>query len=148
MPAKAGQPNARPCRVVQLDFTPEEEVLCVLFDRSLSIFTITPLKQHSNTSISGVKSSWTSLKFRSFLGSWQSEEGRQNRTEKPPIIYDTCAAEIACCRCCRKIWQRLHVGVWTEAPKQRRVKSSFFCGTSERKRFKWRFGVDSWPYQN
>ena len=32
-------------RVVQLNFTPEIEVFYVLFDRSLSIFSMTSLKQ-------------------------------------------------------------------------------------------------------
>ena len=34
-------------RVVQLDFTPEIEVFCVLYDRSHPILTITPPKQHT-----------------------------------------------------------------------------------------------------
>ena len=33
-------------RVVQLSFTPEIEVFYMMFDRSLSIFSMTPLKQH------------------------------------------------------------------------------------------------------
>ena len=32
-------------RVVQLDFTPEIEVFCMLFDTSLSIFTMTSVRQ-------------------------------------------------------------------------------------------------------
>lgn len=34
------------CRVVQLDFTPEIKLFSMLFDRSLSIFTLTSVKQH------------------------------------------------------------------------------------------------------
>ena len=49
-------------RVVQLNFTPEIEVFDMQFDRSHSIFSMTSLKQQiNNASISGVKSSWTSL---------------------------------------------------------------------------------------
>ena len=39
--------NYRMYRVVQLNFTPETEVPYMLFDRSLSIFSMTSLKQHS-----------------------------------------------------------------------------------------------------
>ena len=45
--------------VVKLNFTPEIEIFFVLLARYLSIFSVTSLKL--NTSISGVKSSWTSL---------------------------------------------------------------------------------------
>ena len=41
--------------VVQLSLTPEIEVFDMLFDRSLTIFSMTSFKQH-NTSISVVKS--------------------------------------------------------------------------------------------
>ena len=34
-------------RVVQLNFTPEIEVFYMLFERSLSIFNMTSLKQHT-----------------------------------------------------------------------------------------------------
>ena len=47
--------------VVQLDITTETEVLCMLFDRYLSLFTMTSTKQY--TSIPGVKSNWTTLKL-------------------------------------------------------------------------------------
>ena len=54
-------------RVVQLNFSPEIQVFYMRFERALSIFS-TSLKQHITvlyciyiTSISGVKSSWTSL---------------------------------------------------------------------------------------
>ena len=33
-------------RVVQLDLTPEIEVFCIVFDRSLSIYIIASLQQH------------------------------------------------------------------------------------------------------
>ena len=33
-------------RVVQLNFSPEIEVFYMLFERSLSLFSMTPLKQH------------------------------------------------------------------------------------------------------
>ena len=36
----------KPYRVVQLNATPETEVFDMLFDRSLSIFSMTFLKQH------------------------------------------------------------------------------------------------------
>ena len=49
--------------MVQLNFTPEIEVFySTLFERSLSIFSMTSLKQHiRNTSISGIKSSLAAL---------------------------------------------------------------------------------------
>ena len=37
---------SRLSRVVELNFTPEIEVFYMLFDRSLSIFSMTSLKQH------------------------------------------------------------------------------------------------------
>ena len=47
--------------VVQLEFTPDIEILGRLFDRPLSNFDMGSLKQH--TSMSGAKSSCTTLYF-------------------------------------------------------------------------------------
>ena len=51
----------QPYIVVQLNCTQEIEVLCMLFDRHLSISTMTSKKNMLNSTISGAKSSWTSL---------------------------------------------------------------------------------------
>ena len=48
-------------RVVQLDFAPEIEVFYMLFERHLSIFSLTSLKQHIEYVNFQCKSSWTSL---------------------------------------------------------------------------------------
>ena len=47
--------------MVKLNLTPEIEVFYMLSQRSLSIFSMTSVKQHIEYFNSGVKSSWTSL---------------------------------------------------------------------------------------
>ena len=49
------------CKAVIQNCTQEIEVLCMLFDRHLSISTMTSKKNMLNSTISGAKSSWTSL---------------------------------------------------------------------------------------
>ena len=53
--------NSEKYRVVQLDFTTEVEVFYMMFDRSLSILVGHLSNSIWNTSISGVKLSWTTL---------------------------------------------------------------------------------------
>ena len=47
--------------MVQLDYTTEIEVFCMLIGRSLPIFTKTFSNSMQNDSISGVESSWTTM---------------------------------------------------------------------------------------
>ena len=48
-------------RVVEINITPEIEVFHMLFYRSLSIFSMTSLKQYTEYFYFRCKSSWTSI---------------------------------------------------------------------------------------
>ena len=88
---------------------------------------------------------------RSFLGGAReaaktehsrAEQSRAEQNREAPIIYDTCEAEIACCR---KIWQRLH---FRKRRQNSKIREKFVlpllraAGGTSGKRFKWRFGVE------
>ena len=71
-----------------------------------------------------------------------AEQSRAEQNREAPIIYDTCEAEIACCR---KIWQRLH---FRKRRQNSKIREKFVlpllraAGGTSGKRFKWRFGVE------
>ena len=63
-------------RVVQLNFTPEIELFYMLFQRSLSIFSMTYLKQHIQCSCSG----------------WPTGNGKKLSNSKPCCLAQLCLA--------------------------------------------------------